>query len=76
MYFAMAKCPLECFIVVGITHVPRIKNQEANDLEQVASGYKVLRDRLKDFIKVKEKMMSNVSPSPKMEIPKTGGKMS
>lgn len=64
MYFAMAKRLLECFKVVNITHVPRIESQEANDLAQIAYGYKVLKDRLKDFIEVEEKMVSDVSLSP------------
>ncbi|XP_050876271.1 uncharacterized protein LOC127079966 [Lathyrus oleraceus] len=68
MYFEMAKHLLKYFEVVSISHVPKLKNQEANDLAKFASGYKVSKDRLKDFIKVKEKM---VSSSPKMAIPKT-----
>ena len=76
IYFTMVKHLLECFEVVSITHVPRIENQEANDLAQIAYGYKVSKDKLKDFIEMKENMVLNVSPSPKMEIPKTGGKMS
>lgn len=68
MYFAMVKRLLECFEVVSIIHVPRIENQEANDLAQIAFGYKVSKDRLKEFIKVKEKMVSNVSLSHKMVI--------
>lgn len=67
MNFAMEKHLLECFEVVTITHVPRMENQEANDLEQIASGYKVSKDRLKDFIEVKENMASNVSSSPKWQ---------
>lgn len=76
MYFAMVKRLLECFEVVSITHVPRIENQEANDLAQIVSGYKVSKDRLKDFIEVKEKMVLNVSLSPKMAIPKIRGQIS
>ena len=37
MYFAMAKHLLDHFEIVSITHVPRIENQEANDLAQIAS---------------------------------------
>ncbi|XP_050895662.1 uncharacterized protein LOC127102326 [Lathyrus oleraceus] len=73
MYFAMATQLLECFEVVSITHVPRMENQEANESAQIASGYKVSKEKLKDFIEIKEKMASNVSLSPNMEIPKTGG---
>lgn len=72
MYFAMATHFLECFEVASITHVPRMENQEANELAQMASGYKVSKEKLNDFTKVREKMVSNVSPSPKMAILKTG----
>ncbi|XP_050918904.1 uncharacterized protein LOC127136387 [Lathyrus oleraceus] len=69
----MATQLLECFEVVSLTHVPRMENQEANELTQIASRYKVSKEKLKDFIEIKEKMVSNFSPSPNMAIPKTRG---
>ncbi|MEX5533409.1 hypothetical protein, partial [Pseudomonas syringae] len=44
------------FNEVGIGHVPRIENQEANELAQVASGYMVDKLKLTELIKVKEKL--------------------
>lgn len=58
----MATQLLEYFEIVDITHVPRNKNQEANDLAQIASGYKITKSRLQEIIEVREKMVSDVSP--------------
>src|ERR1044072_4276259 len=41
-------------------HVPRIKNQEANDLAQIASGYKVSKSKLKGLIKVRNELISTL----------------
>ncbi|XP_050877489.1 uncharacterized protein LOC127081261 [Lathyrus oleraceus] len=60
----MATQLLECFEVISTMHAPRMRNQEANELAQISTGYKVSKEKLKDFIEVKEKMVSNVSPSP------------
>ncbi|XP_058786881.1 uncharacterized protein LOC131661365 [Vicia villosa] len=47
-----------------IKHVPRIKNQEANDLAQIASGYKISREKLKELVEVRGKeMTTKLSPS-------------
>lgn len=51
MYFSMATQLLECFEVVSITHVPRIENQE--ELAQIAFGYEVSKEKLRDFIELK-----------------------
>ena len=40
MYFVRENSLLGKFDDVSFKHVPRIKNQEANDLAQIASGYK------------------------------------
>jgi len=37
------------FDSVNIQHVPRIENQLANDLAQVASGYKVYKEKLREL---------------------------
>ena len=48
---------------MGIKHIPRVKNQEANDLAQIASGYKVSTESLKDLIEVRGKeMAAKLSP--------------
>lgn len=76
MYFAMATQLLDCFEVASITHKPRMENQEANELAQISSRYKLSKEKLKGFIEVKEKMVLNISPSPNMAISKNGGQRS
>ncbi|XP_050895312.1 uncharacterized protein LOC127101929 [Lathyrus oleraceus] len=51
-----------------------MENQEANELAQISSGYKVSKSRLKGIIEIQEKMVLNVPSSPNMAIPKTWGK--
>jgi len=41
MYFVIANSLLKRFNSINVQHVPRIENQEAKDLAQVASRYKV-----------------------------------
>ena len=43
---------------VSFKHIPKMCNQEANDLAQIASGYKVSKSKLKELIKIKEKTIS------------------
>jgi ribonuclease HI len=43
-YFVIAFSLLKQFESYNTQHVPRIENQEANDLAQIASGYKVSKD--------------------------------
>ena len=74
MYFAMVNQLLENFEVVSIRHVPRIENQVANDLAQIASGYKVSTGKLKDFVEVKDKVSPTKTPSPNLSIQKAGGR--
>lgn len=50
-----------------------MENQEANELTQITFGYKVLKPRITDIIKIQEKMVSNIPSLPYMEIPKTRG---
>ncbi|WJX45968.1 hypothetical protein P8452_32810 [Trifolium repens] len=40
-----------------IEHIPRLENQEANDLAQIASGYKMSKEKLTQLIEIKEKMV-------------------
>lgn len=47
-----------------IKHVPRFKNQEANELTQIASGYNISKKKLEELIEVKEKLITpSVLPS-------------
>lgn len=43
--------------------MPGIKNQEANDLAQIASGYNVSKKKLEELIKVRDKAMPTSSSS-------------
>jgi len=62
-YFVFANSLLSNFDYVNIQHVPRIENQVANDLAQVSSGYKVSKEKLKELIEIKEKLIPNDFPS-------------
>lgn len=42
MYFVRANKLLRTFDKVDIKHVPRVENQKANDLTQIASGIEIL----------------------------------
>ncbi|XP_057418119.1 uncharacterized protein LOC130712297 [Lotus japonicus] len=55
-YYVKANNLLAKFNEVGIGHVPRIDNQEANELAQIASGYMVDKLKLTELIKIKEKL--------------------
>lgn len=41
MYFVIANRLLRRFEMVSVRHIPRLENQEANDLGQIAYGYKI-----------------------------------
>ncbi|XP_058761762.1 uncharacterized protein LOC131635179 [Vicia villosa] len=55
IYHALVIQLLEKFHVVHITHVPRNENSAPNELAQIASGYRVSKDRLRELIEVKDK---------------------
>ncbi|XP_050914591.1 uncharacterized protein LOC127129449 [Lathyrus oleraceus] len=55
---------LKKFEYVDIKHVPRIKNQEANDLAQIASGYRISKEKLGELVEVRGKAMAaRLSPT-------------
>ena len=56
MYFVIANRLLKKFEMVNIRHIPRLENQIANDLAQIASGYKISKSRLQRAIEVREKI--------------------
>ena len=72
-YFFIANSLLDCFDHVDIEHVPRLKNQEANDLAQIASGYKMSKEKLTQLIEIKEKMVLQEPISAQLSIPKLVG---
>jgi len=56
-YFVSANSLLNNFESIDIQHVPRIENQVANDLAQVASGYKISKQKLQELIEIKDKLV-------------------
>ncbi|XP_050902196.1 uncharacterized protein LOC127112046 [Lathyrus oleraceus] len=58
-YLALTRKPLK-----DIKHVPRIKNQEANDLAQITSGYRISKEKLEELVEVRGKAMAaRLSPT-------------
>ena len=53
IYFATATALLKRFDRENIQHVPRIENQEANDLAQIASRYRVIETKFEQLIKIR-----------------------
>ncbi|XP_058784458.1 uncharacterized protein LOC131659264 [Vicia villosa] len=49
---------LKKFEYVDIKHVPRIKNQEANDIAQIAYGYRISKEKLEELVEVRGKAMA------------------
>jgi hypothetical protein len=49
-YSIIAYSLVKRFDLVDIQHVPRVKNQEANDLAQIASRYKVSKGKLEELV--------------------------
>ncbi|KAK2410415.1 hypothetical protein QL285_045778 [Trifolium repens] len=69
-YFVTASSLLDVFDHVDIEHVPRLENQEANDLAQIASGYKMSKEKLTQLIEIKEKMVLQEPISEQLSMPK------
>jgi len=67
-----ANALLKRFTHVEIQHIPRLENQEANDLDQMASGYKVSKEQMQEMIEIRNKCSSREAPSKKLLIPKLG----
>lgn len=66
LYSSIARSFLEKFDSVKIRFMLRLKNQEENDLAQVASGYKVPREKLEELIEVREKLIPTNILHPRM----------
>lgn len=48
--------------LVEVRYIPQLKNQEVNDMAQIAYGYKVSKEKLEELIKVKGKSVpTNIS---------------
>ncbi|XP_050895140.1 uncharacterized protein LOC127101734 [Lathyrus oleraceus] len=61
-HFVTATQLSKYFEVANIKHVSRDENQEASDLAQIVSGYKMSKSKFQDIIKVRERMVSNAPP--------------
>jgi ribonuclease HI len=73
LYLTLANTLLKRFIHVEIKHVPRMENQEANDLAQAASRYKVSKDQEPEPIEIRNKRSLKESLPKKLSTPKFGG---
>jgi hypothetical protein len=71
-YFVIAYSLLKRFDSIDIQHIPRIENCEANELAQIASGYKVSKSKLQDLIEVKDKLVLHSNPQG-LSVQKLGG---
>lgn len=49
---------------MSIHDIPRLENQEANDLAQIASGYKISKEKLQEVIEVRGRIApTKLTPS-------------
>lgn len=44
------------FLFFDIQHVPRLENQEENEMVQISSGYKVEKEKLEDLVEVRRRL--------------------
>ena len=57
MYFVKENSLLRRLDIVDIKNVPWFENEEANDLAQIASGYRASKEKLEDLTEVKDKLI-------------------
>ncbi|XP_050895650.1 uncharacterized protein LOC127102313 [Lathyrus oleraceus] len=72
VYFVIENRLLRRFKMVSIRHIPRVKNQKANDLAQIASGYIILKENLEDAIEIRGRVMSTRLSPIDLEVTKLG----
>src|ERR1043165_4987477 len=58
MYFVIANKLIKKFEYVDLRHIPRSDNQEANDLAQIASGYRISKEKLQYLIEARGRIMA------------------
>lgn len=58
MYFIISSRLLKKFEMIYIRHIPRIEKTVANDLAQIASGYKISKEKLHKVIEVRGKVVA------------------
>jgi len=76
LYFVTANALLKHFDYANIQHVPRVENQEANDLAQIASSYRVSKVKFEELIEIKEKLVSTDISLDELSTAKLGGQKS
>lgn len=72
IYFVIASRLLRKFEMINIRHIPRLQNQEANDLAQITSGYKISKEKLQDVIEVRGRVVSTRLSLSDLETTKLG----
>ncbi|XP_050896003.1 uncharacterized protein LOC127102699 [Lathyrus oleraceus] len=72
MYFIITSRLLKNFEMVYIRHIPRIENKVANDLTQIASGYKILKEKLHKVVEVRGKFVETILTQLDLENTKLG----
>lgn len=65
---------LKRFNHVPINDIPGLENQEANDLAQIASGYKISKEGSDELVEVRDKIISVEIPLEVLSISRLGGK--
>lgn len=64
MYFIISSRLLKRFEMANIRHIPRLENQVANDFAQIASRYKISKEKLQEVIEVRGRAVSTkLAPS-------------
>ena len=72
MYFVIANRLLKKFEVINIRHIPRLENQVANDLAQIAYGYKISKEKSQQAIEVRGRVVSTKLSPTDLETTKLG----
>jgi hypothetical protein len=72
MYFTIANHLLRRFEIASIRYIPRLENQVANDLAQIAFGYKISKEKLQKVIEVRGRVVSTRLAPSNLEATKLG----
>lgn len=54
LYFIRDNSLLKRFDHVSIDHIPRLENQEVNDLATISLGYEISKERLEDLVEIED----------------------
>ena len=72
VYFVIVNRLLRKFEYMDIQHIPRLENQEANDLAQLVSGYRVSTKNFKDLVEIRGRVMATKFTPSDLESMKLG----